>query len=55
MEVSVSLKQASYKTNPVTSSPLIPVKCIKDTAAYFAERLHKAMQVRLFFVITFSS
>uniref|UniRef100_A0A671XHG3 Annexin n=1 Tax=Sparus aurata TaxID=8175 RepID=A0A671XHG3_SPAAU len=36
--------QASYKTIPVTSSPFITVKCIKDTAAYFAERLHKAMQ-----------
>lgn len=28
-------------------SPLSTVKCIRDTPAYFAERLHKAMKVRL--------
>lgn len=26
------------------------MKCIKNTPAYFAERLHKAMQVRLCFL-----
>lgn len=30
------------------------MKCIKNTPAYFAERLHKAMAVRLFLIITFS-
>lgn len=29
------------------------VRCIRNTPAYFAERLHKAMQVHLFFIITF--
>lgn len=31
--------------------PLSPVKCIRDTPAYFAERLHKAMKVRLLFPV----
>lgn len=36
----------SYKTHLFSS---FLVKCIKDTPAYFAERLHKAMQVRLLY------
>lgn len=34
-------------------SSFFPVKCIKNTPAYFAERLHKAMAVCLFLIITF--
>lgn len=52
VSAAVSLKQ--HQSLHLCSFPFI-VKCIKNTPAYFAERLHKAMQVHLLFIITFYS
>lgn len=41
------LIQTSCLSLSLFLSPLSTVKCIRDTPAYFAERLHKAMKVRL--------